>query len=341
MEGSSTANKNLPATMQARLAAYQQALKVKHKMQRQQAMGADVEGLKSDLQELYTAPRSPAGRTREVGQLPKSPHGSSITSSPSTRRSVNDMAPKSPVRKPDRVQVERVAITNLHEMFAVVEGGDNDREAEDEERSRRRRATVTRNAAFHENRTRYVSNLERLAPEPLDPNHKGDDKKRVIATQAVKKEAYGSLRSAWDTYEVAARDRPIAPTKEEKKMRERLAKVEDRIDMAWVSFAEEVVKRAVQDKEMDKKEVQVWHEDAQKMKKESKDRRKMKLKREKKEEKEYWKAEVLRLRAEKDKEDEELGSDEEWVYELSDEEGGKGDKDDTVSDVSDLSDNDG
>ena len=145
-----------------------------------------------------------------------------------------------------------------------------------------------------------------------------------IASQSLVRElfetAYGSLKNAWDDYEVAALDRPKAPDPEEKKMRERIAKVEDRIDMAWVQYAQEIVTRAVTDGDTDEVEIEQWQDEARRLEKESKLRRKRKVKEEKMEEEQYWKDECDRLRQEIDDRSEgsELASDEEWVSDVSD-----------------------
>lgn len=119
---------------------------------------------------------------------------------------------------------------------------------------------------------------------------------------------------------MAALDRPKAPDPEEKKMRNHLAKVEDRIDMAWVQYAQEIVTRAVTDGDTEEAEIARWQEEARRMEKDSKQRRKRKAKQEKIEERNFWKDECDRLQKEIDEQSEvsDLHSDEEWVSDVSD-----------------------
>lgn len=282
--------KNLPVSMQARLAAYQEALKAKRELHKQQATtGADVDQLKTSLRNELSVSRE--SRLRDVGKIEVA-----------AKEAVDPAL--SPKQREERI--ERRARSNLHRMFQVVEGSTQ--------------LSQKQKDAFVENRMRYMTVVETLAPEPL-PGVRGQEKKRAIAKEVVKKEAYGSLKTAWDDYEDAARDRPKEFTDDEKGVRSKLAKVEDRLDMVWVRYAEEVVKRAVHDGDTPPDEIEKWRSEALKMSNDSKHRRKVKMKKERAEEKEYWKMEVMRLKCEMKKQDDELASDEEWVSDLSDDDG--------------------
>jgi hypothetical protein len=295
----SYAQEHLPAGIKARLAAYQDALKRKRELHKQVIIGADTDDIKRSYYHDINSPRRKMSPINVVGRV--------------DRDRMNQFQSELPDVEPDPEEQEREARDNLHRMFEVVEGdapsspvikpsSDNDE-----------------GPAFHHNRIRYLNVVETLVPAPL-PEEAGDTKKKAIEEEHVKKEAYGSLKYAWDDYEVVALDRPKVPDPEEKKMRDRIAVVEDRIDMAWVQYAQEIVTRAVIDGDTDEAEIQRWQEEARRTEKESRQRRRRKVKHDKMEEEDYWKGECERLQKEIDdrSSESELGSDEEWVSDVSD-----------------------
>jgi len=276
--------------MKARLAAYQEALKQKRELHKAQVVGADTAEIKNEYNK-YVSPRR-AARAGVAARMDPSKISTFQLDLTEEER---------------EIEIENRARQNLHRMFQVVDG------------KAVKTGVAPREREFHHNRGRYLDVVGKLRPDAL-PAEKGEKKKEAIASEVVKKETYESLKSTWDDYEIAARDRPKEPTDEEKKMRETIAKVEDRIDMDWVHYVEEVVKRAVKDQDTDEAEIKQWQGEVIRIKTESKQRRKRKIKQEKEEEKEYWKNECDRLKQEIDDQSEgsSLASDEEWVSDSED-----------------------
>ncbi|GKY97722.1 hypothetical protein MPSEU_000730400 [Mayamaea pseudoterrestris] len=310
----SHAQENLPAGIKVRLAAYQEALKRKRELQKQTILGADTDDIKRSYHNEINgiSPSRAMSPVKLVGRV--------------DRDKMKNFQFELPDVEPDAVELEQEARDNLHRMFQVVQGDNQDNWSNNNHNyghSPSLLNTWTRTdspPAFNDNRLRYLDVVETLVPAPLPPES-GEPKKRAVLTEIIKKEAYGSLKNAWDDYEVAALDRPRAPPDpEEKVMRERIAKVEDRIDMAWVQYAQEIVTRAVTDGDTDEAEIDQWQDEAKRMEKESRRRRKRKEKQEKLEEEQYWKDECERLQQViNDRSDEsELGSDEEWLSDVSD-----------------------
>ena len=98
-------------------------------------------------------------------------------------------------------------------------------------------------------RLRYLSAVQQLKPELVPVTAKGAEKKQHIKKEVIKKDTYTKIKRAWDKYEDAAQDKPNPGDKseEEKKDEEKVEKMEDEIDSAWVNFAENVVQRIEED----------------------------------------------------------------------------------------------
>jgi hypothetical protein len=297
----SHAQEHLPAGIKVRLAAYQEALKRKRELKKQTIIGADTDDIKRSYHNEISASPRQMSPVRLVGRV-----------DPNT---VKQFQYELPDVEPDAEELEQEARDNLHRMFQVVQGDTPIKQ----QLAPQQQPLVEERPAFHHNRLRYLDVVETLVPVPL-PEEAGETKKQAVMTEIIKKEAYGSLKDAWDDYEGAALDRPQVPDPEEKKMRELLAKVEDRRDMEWVQFAQELVTRAVSDDDADDEEIEKWQLEARRMEKENRRRRRRKIKIERLEEETYWKNECDRLQQEiADRGDEsELGSDEEWVSDVSD-----------------------
>jgi hypothetical protein len=145
-------------------------------------------------------------------------------------------------------------------------------------------------------RERYVSAVEQLMPSKFI---RKVDIDKTIKEESIKQHAYQDLRKAWDEYEQKARTRPKVPSDDEKNILARLALTEDKVDKAWIGFAEQVVENVDEKSE----EYVVWKAQAKRMRKDSTTRRKFKVKEEKKREEQYWKQEAERLQRELDKAD--------------------------------------
>lgn len=159
-------------------------------------------------------------------------------------------------------------------------------------------------------RERYVKAVSKLKPVDMSeilknlPDSDRKWKKKEVLQEAVEtQQKYGHLKGAWDKYEYSARDRPREPSEEEREMQRRIDSVEDSVDNAWQSFANDVVRTAKTDG-TDGDDLAYWSSAAKRQKEEAEARRKAKLLHREKEENQYWREEGMKLRAatEKDKE---------------------------------------
>ncbi|GKY94990.1 hypothetical protein MPSEU_000463600 [Mayamaea pseudoterrestris] len=297
-----------PSGIKARLLAYQQAAKTKRALKKQRSsenltemMNASTGQLARNLEEAAKARKEHNKRPSLVGKLDSSKMAKFHDSGAGLNDSGNVNSHSNLVIDEEREQ--REASEKLNKMLGAVDGGNSSSSNLDH-------ASRHQLPEFSTARTRYLSAVQKLVPAPL-PDQKGDEKKKAIEREKVKKQAYGSLKMAWDQFEVVAKDRPREPTEAELRIKAEMAQLEDRIDKEWVQYAEKVVKRAVADGDTDEAEIGQWKNEVVNMQKESEVRRKQKIKQQKIEEEKYWKDETERLRAEL-KDESELGSDEEW-----------------------------
>jgi len=150
------------------------------------------------------------------------------------------------------------------------------------------REEATRIMPFTTVRKRYVEAVKKLQPVAISHKATWKEKKAFLEVEAKKKKKYGALKSAWDSYEDAAQDKPAASSEDEKKEQDEIERVEDQVDSKWVDFAETAAVALEEDDEAASTDddLDFWVNEAKRLREEAAARRtKKKRKRKKAEEK--------------------------------------------------------